>query len=123
MAVALLNLSGLGLGYVLLRRWIPAVLCWIATAVLLVIALSAAPDGVPGGLLVGFVVSLLLAAADGARSGLRRPAGALAPAVGTPAGPALLHPRLITALSVVLLAVPVGAAGRAAGHLALRVRR
>ncbi|WP_307665481.1 hypothetical protein [Streptomyces sp. V1I1] len=109
-AMALLNLSGLGLGYVLLRRWIPAVLCWIATAVLLLIALPADPDGIPGGLFVGYVLFLLLAAADGARSGLRGPAAAVAPAAGTPAGPALLRPSLIIALGVVLLAVPAGGA-------------
>ncbi|NBM16275.1 hypothetical protein GUY61_11610 [Streptomyces sp. GC420] len=103
-AVALLNLSGLGLGYLLLRRWIPAVLCWIATAVLLVIALPADPDGVPGGLLLAYLLFLLLAAADGARGALRRPAGAPDP------GPARLRPPLAVALAVALLAVPAGGA-------------
>lgn len=40
-AVAVLNLSGLGLGYALVRRWALMALCWIATAVLLFVALPA----------------------------------------------------------------------------------
>ncbi|MEU5085335.1 hypothetical protein [Streptomyces sp. NPDC021356] len=95
-AVALLNLTGLGLGYVLLRRWIPAGLCWAATAVLLVVALPADPDGVPAALLVAYAVVLGAAAAHGAVAGLRTrlswPASAPVAAV----------------LGLVLLAVPVG---------------
>ena len=48
-AVALLNLSGLGLGYLLIRRWAAMAVCWVATGVLLLIALPADPDGVSRG--------------------------------------------------------------------------
>ncbi|MFD5553716.1 hypothetical protein ACFWIA_07730 [Streptomyces sp. NPDC127068] len=96
-ATGLLNLSGLGLGYVLLRNWVGAALCWIATAALLVAALPADVDGVPVGLLVGYGVFLLAAAADGARRGLR----ATLP-VGEP------FRRLALPLALVLLAVPAG---------------
>lgn len=41
-AVALLNLSGLGLGYALLRRRLPTAACWAATGALLLVAWSAA---------------------------------------------------------------------------------
>ncbi|MET9967076.1 hypothetical protein ABZZ80_14445, partial [Streptomyces sp. NPDC006356] len=44
-AAGLFNLGGLGLGYVLLRRWPQAALCWIATGWLLVAALPADPGG------------------------------------------------------------------------------
>ncbi|MGW5418901.1 hypothetical protein [Streptomyces sp. NPDC003943] len=70
-AVALLNLSCLGLGYVFLKHWKSAAVCWAATAALLVVALPADPDGVPLGALVAYALFLLLAAADGARRGLR----------------------------------------------------
>ncbi|WP_405770280.1 hypothetical protein OHU34_36260 [Streptomyces sp. NBC_00080] len=70
-AVAVLNLSGLGLGYALVRRWALMALCWIATAVLLFVALPADPDGVPGFALVLYVLFLVAVAADGARVGLR----------------------------------------------------
>ncbi|MFH9427782.1 hypothetical protein ACH4JZ_05805 [Streptomyces sp. NPDC017615] len=95
-AVALLNLSGLGLGYALLRRWGPLLLCLAATAVLLFVALPADADGVPTGVLVGYGVVLLLAAAHGAHAALRTPLAARAPV-------ALL-------LGLVLLAAPVGGA-------------
>jgi hypothetical protein len=55
-AVGLLNLTGLGLGYALLRRWLAMAVCWIATAVLLLVALPADPDGVSGGVLAAYVV-------------------------------------------------------------------
>ncbi|WP_030689132.1 hypothetical protein, partial [Streptomyces sp. NRRL B-1347] len=97
-AAALLNLTGLGLGYVLVRAWLPAVLCWAATAALLVTALPADVDGVPGGLLVGYLALLVLAAADGARRARRT---ALAWRLRAP---------LAAALGVVLLAVPAGSA-------------
>ncbi len=48
LATALLNLSGLGLGYALLRRWVLTAVCWAATAVLLLVALPADADGIPG---------------------------------------------------------------------------
>ncbi|MEU6976433.1 MULTISPECIES: hypothetical protein [unclassified Streptomyces] len=76
-AVALLNLSGLGLGYVLLRHWASAALCWAATVALLVVALPADPDGIPLGVLVAYGVFLLAVAADGARRGLRATPAAL----------------------------------------------
>ncbi|MFE1754854.1 hypothetical protein ACFW88_30665 [Streptomyces anandii] len=70
-AVALLNLTGLGLGYALVRRWAPAASCWAATGLLLWAALPADPDGVPAGALVAYAVFLVLAAAHGALLGLR----------------------------------------------------
>jgi hypothetical protein len=86
LAVALLNLSGLGLGYAVVRRWGLMAVCWVATAILLVVALP----------LVLYLVFLALAAAHGASVGLR-------------ARLALLPSALIAAvLGVVLLAVPAG---------------
>ncbi|MFI0925477.1 hypothetical protein [Streptomyces sp. NPDC021012] len=96
-AIGLLNLSGLGLGYVLLRNWVGAALCWLATGALLVAALPADVDGVPFGLLVGYGVFLLAVAADGARRGLRATLG-----VGGSVR------RLALPLALVLLAVPAG---------------
>ncbi|MEU5216353.1 hypothetical protein AB0G79_09135 [Streptomyces sp. NPDC020807] len=95
--IGLLNLSCLGLGYVLLRNWIGAVLCWIATVALLVVALPADVDGVPRGVLIGYGVVLLAAAVDGARRGLR---------ATLRIGAAVR--RLALPLAVVLLAVPAG---------------
>ncbi len=97
-AVALLNLSGLGLGYALLRRWLLAALCCGVSAALLVLALPADVDGVPGGVLLGYVALLLLAAVHGALRATRdhRPWPVRAP--------------LAAALGVVLLAVPSAAA-------------
>ncbi|MFJ8823154.1 hypothetical protein ACIREE_15355 [Streptomyces sp. NPDC102467] len=99
LAVGLLNLSGLGLGYVFLRRRLLAALCLAATAGLLVVALPADPDGVPGWALAGYAALLLIAAADGARRGLRARSTALR-----------AKPVLLVALAVVLLAVPAGGA-------------
>lgn len=96
-AVGLLNLSCLGLGYVLLRNWLGAALCWIATAALLLIALPADVDGVPAGLLIGYGVLLLAAAADGARRG----------AYATLSVSDGLR-RLALPLALVLLVVPAG---------------
>ncbi len=73
MAVGLLNLSGLGVGYALLRVWWAVAVCWAATAGLLLLALPAEPDGVAGGLVAGYLVVLAAAAAHGAFLGLRRP--------------------------------------------------
>ncbi|MGW7242668.1 hypothetical protein [Streptomyces sp. NPDC054804] len=97
-AVALLNLTGLGLGYLLVRRWLPLAVCLAATAVLLLVALPADADGVPGAALVGYAVFLLLAALHGAFVGLRT---------------RLVWPGqrpVALVLGVVLLAVPVGGA-------------
>lgn len=97
-AVALLNLSGLGLGYLLMRRWLALALCLAATVALLVVALPADPDGVPGGVVAGYLAVLALAAAHGALRALRTP----------------LHwpPRAPVAalLGLVLLALPAGGA-------------
>ncbi|MFI7383833.1 hypothetical protein [Streptomyces sp. NPDC049813] len=82
-----------------LRRWVLAALCVVATGALLVVALPAKPDGVPGRVLVGYLVLLLVAAADAARRGLR----ARATLVRT-------RPVLVVALAVALLAVPAGGA-------------
>ncbi|MFF0554847.1 hypothetical protein [Streptomyces sp. NPDC004266] len=95
--VGLLNLSCLGLGYVLLRNRIGAALCWLATAALLVAALPADADGVPAGLLVGYGAFLLAVAADGARRGLRATLR-----IGASVR------RLALPLALVLLAVPAG---------------
>ncbi|MEU4167074.1 hypothetical protein AB0F46_09325 [Streptomyces sp. NPDC026665] len=94
LAVALLNLSGLGLGYAVVRRWVLMAVCWVATGILLVVALPADPDGVPGTAVVLYLVFLALAAAHGASVGLRSRL-------------ALLPSALIAAvLGIVLLAVP-----------------
>ncbi|MEU9238871.1 hypothetical protein [Streptomyces sp. NPDC048385] len=97
-AVALLNLSGLGLGYLLLRRRVPAAVCLAATVVLLLVALPAAADGVPAAALVAYAVLLLSAAVHGWFAGLRT---------------RLVWPGqrpVALVLGVVLLAVPVGGA-------------
>lgn len=96
-AVALLNLSGLGLGYALLRRWLGLALCLAATAGLLLVALPADPDGVPRGYLLGYLGVLALAAVHGAVRGLRRPLA------WPPKAPVALL------LGLVLLAAPLGA--------------
>ncbi|MFJ2774020.1 tol-pal system YbgF family protein [Streptomyces sp. NPDC087300] len=98
LSVALLNLTGLGLGFVLLRRWFPALLCCAATAALLFIALPADVDGVPGGVLVGYVAFLLAAAVAGAHRATRVP------------GDRRLRGPVAVGLGVVLLAVPAGGA-------------
>ncbi|MFF7976044.1 hypothetical protein [Streptomyces sp. NPDC007905] len=97
-AVAVLNLSGLGLGYALVRRWALVAACWAATAVLLLVALPADADGVPGVALAVYAVLLLLAAVHGAVTGLRT---------------RLTWPGrapLALLLGVLLLAVPAGGA-------------
>ncbi|MEV6834050.1 hypothetical protein AB0N17_05940 [Streptomyces sp. NPDC051133] len=97
-AVALLNLSGLGLGYALLRRRLLMAGCLVATGVLLLVALPADADGVPGAALAGYAVLLLLAAGHGAVAGLRT-------RLTWPGRPALA-----LLLGVLLLAVPAGGA-------------
>ncbi|WNI14370.1 hypothetical protein [Actinacidiphila sp. ITFR-21] len=72
-AVGLLNLSGLGLGYALTRRPAATVVCWLATTLLLVAALPADPDGVPGRAVAAYLLFLVLAALHGAARGLRTP--------------------------------------------------
>ncbi|MDJ1644396.1 hypothetical protein [Streptomyces pakalii] len=97
-AAALLNLTGLGLGYALLGRWGRAAVCWAAAAVLLWAALPADPDGVPAGVLVGYLLVLVLAAVDGGRIARRSAVGGA------------WRPGLAVGLGVVLLAVPAGGA-------------
>jgi hypothetical protein len=95
-AVGVINLSGLGLGYALLRRWFAMAACLIATGVLLFAALPADPDGVAGGVVIGYLVVLGLAAVHGAFRGLRT----------RPAWPPRSSVALV--LGLVLLAAPVG---------------
>ncbi|WP_246568660.1 tetratricopeptide repeat protein [Streptomyces flaveus] len=97
-AAGLFNLSGLGLGYVLLRRWPLAALCWIATGWLLVAALPADPDGVPGGVIWAYGLVLMLAAVHGAWLGRRT-------RMTLP-----VRPMVAAGLGLVLLAVPAGSA-------------
>ncbi|MFD3516713.1 hypothetical protein [Streptomyces sp. NPDC058657] len=94
----MLNLSGLGLGYVLLRQWAGAAVCLAVTAALLVLALPADVDGVPGWAVLGFLAVTVLAALDGARRGLRT----------RKALP--MRSYVAVGLGVVLLAVPAGGA-------------
>ncbi|MFJ7996332.1 hypothetical protein ACIQ7D_04045 [Streptomyces sp. NPDC096310] len=95
-AVALLNLSGLGLGYALVRRWFATAVCWAATGALLFVALPADPDGVSGGVLTAYLLFLALAAVHGAARGLRTPL----------AWPSRAPVALVLALA--LLAAPLG---------------
>ncbi|MEU0007248.1 hypothetical protein ABZ079_23955 [Streptomyces sp. NPDC006314] len=97
-AVALLNLSGLGLGYALVRRWLPMAVCSLATGVLLFVALPADADGVSGAAVVGYAVLLLLAAVHGGFVGLRT-------RLSWPG-----KAPLAVLLGVLLLAVPAGGA-------------
>ena len=97
-AVALLNLSGLGVGYVLLRRWLLAAVCWLATGCLLRAALPADPDGVPGAALLAYAAFLGLVVAHGAFAG-RRTRLSWPP-----------RTALALVLGVVLLAVPASGA-------------
>ena len=94
-AVAVANLSGLGLGFVLIRRWRSAVACWIATALLVLIALPATPGGVPVAVTVIYLLFLVLAAVRGAMRGARTP-------LSWPPSS-----QVAFGLAVVLLAVPI----------------
>lgn len=94
--VVLLNLSGLGIGYALMRRWVGFVVCLIATGILLLVALPVDADGVSGGLVVAYLVFLGLVAVHSGYRGLRSP---------------LAWPRqapLAVLLGLVLLAGPAG---------------
>ncbi|MEU1039141.1 hypothetical protein [Streptomyces sp. NPDC005907] len=95
-AVALLNCSGLGLGYVLVRRRLLAAVCCAATGILLFVALPADPDGVSGIALTTYVVFLVLAAVHGGIVGLRTRLA------WPPRAP------LAIGLGLLLLAVPAG---------------
>ncbi|MEE4494567.1 tetratricopeptide repeat protein [Streptomyces sp. BE230] len=97
-AVALLNLTGLGLGYVLVRRWFRAFLCWVATGWLLLAALPADPDGMSGGLVTGYLLVLAVAAGDGAWTARRAAVGGS------------WRPVIAAGAGLALLAVPAGGA-------------
>ncbi|MEV6109844.1 hypothetical protein AB0M28_34830 [Streptomyces sp. NPDC051940] len=97
-AVALLNLSGLGLGYLALRRWPETVVCWVAIAALALVAFPADADGISGALVAGYGVLLVLAALDGFRRGLK--VAARLP----------VTPAVAVGVAVALLAVPAGSA-------------
>ena len=94
-AVALLNLGGLGLGYALMRRWWAAAACWLATGLLLRIALPVNATGVALTVVVLYLLVLALAAALGALRSRRT-------ALSWPRSP-----RVAVVLAVVLLALPV----------------
>lgn len=94
-AVGLLDLSGLGLGHLLVRSWGGFVTALLATGVLLVVALPADSDGVPGALVLAYLVLLVVLALHGAAKGLRTPLTLLP------------SPALALGLGLVLLAVPV----------------
>jgi hypothetical protein len=96
-ASALLNLGGLGLGFALLRRWRPAVVCWLVTAILLVIALPVSSGGAPVAVVVLYLIFLVGAAVWGALRGLSRP-------LTWPS-----NSRAAVGFAVALLVVPVGA--------------
>lgn len=102
-AVGLLNLTGLGLGYALIRDWLRLALALAATGVFLLLVLPADTDGAPGLLVALYALVLIGAALDGAR---RARVPAPAPPLVLPA----LRPAVAVALAVVLLAVPVGGA-------------
>jgi len=96
LAAGLLNLSGLGLGYLATRRWLALAVALIGTGVFLFAALPADPDGVSRGALVAYLVFLGLTAVHGAARGLRTRLAF------PPQAP------LALLLGVVLLAVPAG---------------
>lgn len=96
-ATGLLNLSGLGLGYLLTRRWAAFVVALAGTGVFLAAALPADPDGVSGGALTAYLAFLALTAVHGALRGLRTRLSF------PPQAPVALL------MGLVLLAVPAGA--------------
>lgn len=65
LAAALLNLSGLGLGYLYLRLWVRAVWYWIFTALLVVLANALNAADSPGAWLIVYGLWLVLAAYRG----------------------------------------------------------
>lgn len=102
-AVALLNLTGLGLGYVLLREWLRLAVSLAVTALFLFLVLPADTDGVPDVFVALYVLVLIGAALDGARL-------ARGPAPRPPLVLPALRPALAVALALVLLTIPVGGA-------------
>lgn len=102
-AVALLNLTGLGLGYALIRDWVRLAVALAATGLFLFLVLPADTDGAPGPLVALYALVLVGAAIDGARR-------ARVPVVRPPLVLPSLRPAVAVALAVVLLALPVGGA-------------
>lgn len=102
-AVALLNLTGLGLGYALIRDWVRLALALAATGLFLLLVLPADTDGVPGLLVALYALVLIGAALDGARR-------ARVPVPRPPLVLPALRPAVAVALALVLLAIPVGGA-------------
>ncbi|MFI7273279.1 hypothetical protein [Streptomyces sp. NPDC049879] len=96
LTAALLNLSGLGLGHLYLRRWWHVLPSLLLTAALLAMALPVTADGVSGRWVALYAAGVLLLAADAWR--LARPAG--------PERRPLLAPVVA---GVLLLAIPAGA--------------
>lgn len=97
-AAGLLTLSGLGLGFALLRRWWAAVVCWLATGLLVLIAFPATAGGVSATVVVLYLIFLVLAAVRAVARGLRTH---------------LTWPqssRAAIAFAVVSLVVPIGGA-------------
>ncbi|RBM20795.1 hypothetical protein DEH69_07500 [Streptomyces sp. PT12] len=64
---ALLNLSGLGAGYLYLRRWLRAVPAWLVTGALLFVALPVTAEGIDGLWVVLWLGVALATAADAYR--------------------------------------------------------
>ncbi|MFC8080494.1 hypothetical protein ACFUN8_33750 [Streptomyces sp. NPDC057307] len=102
-AVGLLNLTGLGLGYALIRDWLRLALALAATGLFLLLVLPADTDGVSGLLVALYALVLIGAALDGARR-------ARVPVPRPPLVLPALRPALAVALALVLLAIPVGGA-------------
>ncbi|WP_329391773.1 hypothetical protein [Streptomyces sp. NBC_01716] len=102
-AVALLNLTGLGLGYVLIRDWLRVGLSLAATALFLLLVLPADTNGAPGPLVALYALVLIAAAVDGARR-------ARVPVARPPLVLPALRPALAVAVALVLLVIPVGGA-------------
>jgi hypothetical protein len=94
-AVVLFNITGLGLGFALMRRWRASAACLLATGILLIVALPADANGVSGGVLIIYLIVLGLAAALGAVRARRTPL----------AWPR--RPQLAVVLATALLAIPV----------------
>lgn len=76
-AVALLNLTGLGLGYALIRDWVRLAVALAATGLFLLLVLPADTDGAPGLLVALYALVLIGAALDGARRACPGPATAV----------------------------------------------
>ncbi|RKN47037.1 hypothetical protein [Streptomyces hoynatensis] len=80
---ALGNLTGLGAGYLFLRRWPRAALAWLVTAAFLFAVLPVTAEGVAGGWVAAYLLCLAALAADAWR--LARPPAPRRPGVWVPA--------------------------------------